>query len=392
MGTSQAITPKYAIKATFEVEGVVEKSDVIGAIFGQTEGLFGPDLDLHELQKTGRIGRIEIKMETKQDETKGSILIPTSLDKPITALTAAAVISVDRIGPCAARVALDKIEDVREAKRESIITRAQEILQKWVIESTPTMDQLKTKVAEVIKASDIVSYGPEKLSAGPDVDSSKAIILVEGRADVGILLRSGLKNVIACEGTKIPETIKKLSKNKEITAFLDGDRGGDLILKELMQVAKVDYVARAPKGREVESLAPKQVLKALNEKVPIQKIRARRRRPKREPATTTKRLMTMPEPVTKAASELKGTLEAVLFNEKYETLNQVPVSDLTSTLREADGVHTIVFDGVITQRLVDISGDKGVKVILGDRISGVVKRPLGIQLLMTKDVVTEDHA
>ncbi len=140
MGTSQAITPKYAIKATFEVEGVVEKSDVIGAIFGQTEGLFGPDLDLHELQKTGRIGRIEIKMETKQDETKGSILIPTSLDKPITALTAAAVTSVDRIGPCAARVALDKIEDVREAKREAIITRAQEILQKWVIESTPTMD------------------------------------------------------------------------------------------------------------------------------------------------------------------------------------------------------------------------------------------------------------
>jgi DNA primase len=392
LGTSQAITPKYAIKATFEVEGVVEKSDVIGAIFGQTEGLFGPDLDLHELQKTGRIGRIEIKMETKQDETKGSILIPTSLDKPITALTAAAVTSVDRIGPCAAHVALDKIEDVREAKREAIITRAQEILQKWVIESTPTMDQLKTKVAEVIKASDIVSYGPEKLSAGPDVDSSKAIILVEGRADVGILLRSGLKNVIACEGTKIPETIKKLSKNKEITAFLDGDRGGDLILKELMQVAKIDYVARAPKGREVESLAPKQVLKALNEKVPLQKIRARRRRPKREPATTTKRLMTMPEPVTKAASELKGTLEAVLFNEKYETLKQVPVSDLTSTLREADGVHTIVFDGVITQRLVDISGDKGVKVILGDRISGVVKRPLGIQLLMTKDVVTEDHA
>ena len=391
MGTSQAITPKYAIKATFEVEGVVEKSDVIGAIFGQTEGLFGPDLDLHELQKTGRIGRIEIKMETKQDETKGSILIPTSLDKPITALTAAAVISVDRIGPCSARVTLNKIEDVREAKRESIITRAQEILQKWVIESTPTMDQLKNKVSEVIKASEIVSYGPEKLSAGPDVDSSKAIIIVEGRADVGILLRSGLKNVIACDGTKIPETIKQLSKKKEVTAFLDGDRGGDLILKELLQVAKVDYVARAPKGIEVEKLSPKQVLKALNEKIPEQKIRRRRPRPKRE-LVKKKRINTMPETVTKAASKLKGTLEAVLLNEKYETIEQVPVSDLCSKLREVEDVHTIVFDGVITQRLVDISGDKGVKFILGDRISGVVKRPLGIQLLMTKDIIKEDRA
>lgn len=391
MGTSQAITPKYVIKATFEVEGVVEKSDVIGAIFGQTEGLFGPDLDLHELQKTGRIGRIEIKMETKQDETKGSILIPTSLDKPITALTAAAVISVDRIGPCSARVALNTIEDAREAKRESIITRAQEILQKWVIESTPTMDQLKTKVSEVIKASEIRSYGPDKLSAGPDVDSSKALIIVEGRADVGILLRSGLKNVIACNGTKIPETIKQLSKKKEVTAFLDGDRGGDLILKELLQVAKVDYVARAPNGIEVEKLSPKQVLKALNEKIPAQKMRRRRPRPKREPVKKM-RSITMPEQVTKAASELKGTLEAVLLNEKYETIEQVPVSDLTSKLREAEGVHTIVFDGVITQRLVDISGDKNVKFILGDRISGVVKRPLGIQLLTTKDVSKEDRA
>ena len=79
MGVSQTITPKYVIKASFEVEGVVEQPDVIGAIFGQTEGLFGPELDLHALQKSGRIGRIEIEMETKQDKTTGSIMVPTSL-------------------------------------------------------------------------------------------------------------------------------------------------------------------------------------------------------------------------------------------------------------------------------------------------------------------------
>jgi len=406
MGSSQPITPKYVVKAAFEVDGVVEKSDVIGAIFGQTEGLFGPDLDLHELQKTGRIGRIEIQMEAKQDETRGTILIPSSLDKPITALTAAAVESVDRIGPCSARVNLTTIEDVRVTKRESIISRAQVILQKWIIESTPTIDQLTSQVSEAIKAADVVSYGPEKLSAGPDVDSSKAIIIVEGRADVGVLLRSGVKNVIACEGTKVPETLKKISQTKEVTAFLDGDRGGDLILKGLLQVAKVDYVARAPNGVEVEKMTPKQVLKALNEKIPVKKLRSRRprreparepmgepaREPVREPTRNTQRLITMPQPIVSVASKLKGTLEAVLLDEKYETITQTPVSDLCAKLQETEGVHTIVFDGVITQRLVDISGDKGVKRILGDRISGVIKRPVDIQLLTVSDITKEDMA
>lgn len=404
MGNSQPITPKYVVKAAFEVDGVVEKSDVIGAIFGQTEGLFGPDLDLHALQKKGRIGRIEIKMESKQDETRGSILIPSSLDKPITALTAAAVESVDRIGPCSARVTLTTIEDIRVTKRESIISRAQDILQKWIIESTPTIAQLTSKVSEAIKVSEIVSYGSDKLSAGPDVASSKAIIIVEGRADVGVLLKTGLKNVIACEGTNIPETLIKLCKTKEVTAFLDGDRGGDLILKGLMQVAKIDYVARAPKGVEVETLSPKQVLKALNEKISVNlkdskekppAKKARSRRPRRAPTKAPtrrrkKQLMTMPEPIVSAASKLKGTLEAVLLNEKYQVITQMPVSDLCTNLQETEDVHTIVFDGVITQRLVDISGDRGVKRILGDRISGVIKRPVDIQLLTVSEITKED--
>ena len=269
MGTSQSITPKYLIRAAFEVDGVVEKSDIIGAIFGQTEGLFGPELDLNELQKTGRIGRIEIQMEAKQDKTTGTILIPSSLDKPLTAVISAAVESVDRVGPCLANVTLDRIEDIRETKRELIISRAKEILQKWVIESAPTTEQVTNKVFEVIKPPDVKSYGPEKISAGPEVDSSKSVILVEGRADVALLLRSGLKNVIACEGTKIPETVIKLSREKEVTALLDGDRGGDIILRELLQVAKIDYVARAPWGLEVEELTPKQVLKILSEKTPV---------------------------------------------------------------------------------------------------------------------------
>ncbi len=391
MGSTQPITPKYRIKASFEVEGVVEKSDVIGAIFGQTEGLFGPELDLHELQKNGRIGRIEIDMQTKQDKTTGTILVPTSLDKPISALTAAAIESVDRIGPCAAHVTLEKIEDVRINKRESIIDRAQKILQSWVIETTPTMEQLTSQVAEIIKPTEIQSYGPEKLSAGPDVDAAKSLIIVEGRADVANLLRVGQKNVIACEGTKIPDTIIKLSKKKEVTAFLDGDRGGDLILKGLMQVAKIDYVARAPRGSEVEELSPKQLLQALNSKAPVS---AKEEKPKRR--TTRSRTprrkrskITLPQSVIDTTTKLKGTLEAVLLDEKNEPIEQLPVSELASRLKDLKGVAGIVFDGVITQRLVDISGEKGVKLLVGDRISGVVKRPVNIQLLTVSDIVEQ---
>ena len=385
MGASQAITPKYVIQASFEIGGVVEKSDVIGALFGQTEGLFGPDLDLHELQKAGRIGRIEIQMESKLDKTKGRIIIPSSLDKSLTALIASAVESIDRVGPCAATVVLEKIEDAREKRRELIITRAKEILQKWTIETMSTIDQITNEVSEGIKSPEIITYGSEKLFAGPDVEKSKELIIVEGRADVAVLLKSGIRNVIACEGTTISESIIKLCKDKEITAFLDGDRGGDLILKALQQIAKIDYVARAPRGKEVEDLTPKQVLKALQERIPIEKLVEEKQKTKQ--VSEEKGAMAVSDIIMTTVFGLRGTLEAVALDEKLASIERMPVSELCERLPQINGMHTIVFDGVITQRLVDIAGDKGVKRIIGDRISGVVKRPVDIQILTMNNLV-----
>ena len=396
MGDFQAIKPKYNITASFEVEGVVEKSDIIGALFGQTEGLFGPELDLHELQIVGRIGRIQIQMDSKKDRTTGKIIVPSSLDKPLAALIAAAIENVNRVGPCTAKVKLEKIEDVREKQRESIIKRAQEILRKWTVEASPTTEQITRKIYKIIKWPDVVSYGPEKLSAGPDVDKSSSLILVEGRADVGKLLRSGLRNIIACDGTKIPKTIIKLSKEKEITAFLDGDRGGDMILEELFQVANIAYVVRAPRGKEVEELAPKQILAILKNKKAVKEVRQKKAQPKAKPAPrrrktappkTIKTVVDVPEEVRTLTAELSATLEAVVLNEKMEQIEKMPVSELTAKLKQVDGAHTVIFDGVITQRLVDIAGDKGIKRIVGDRISGVAKRPVEIQLITFKDVV-----
>ncbi len=406
MGAYQAIAPKYLIRASYQVEGVVEKSDVIGALFGQTEGLFGPDLDLHELQKTGRIGRIEISLETRKDKTNGDIVVPCSLDKPVTALIAAAVESVDRVGPCGAKVSLLKIEDVREKRRTEIIERAKSILHKWVIEEAPTIEQVSDEIAKAITPSEVTSYGSERLAAGPDVSKSNSIIIVEGRADVINLLRAGLKNAIACEGTNVSDTVVKLSKSKEVTALLDGDRGGDIILEALLRIAKVDYVARAPSGREVEELSPKEILHVLEQKISVnelqrEKVHPRQRRAPRpeeteaeKPASTIPELIpetepniSVPDALTKAISDLQGSLEAVTLDIDLNVIEKMPVSELAAKLQKLENVHTIVFDGVITQRLVDVAAEKGIKRIIGDRISGVAKRPVDIELLTVTDVM-----
>jgi DNA primase len=388
LGTNSQFTAttKYMIAARFEVEGVVEKPDVIGAIFGQTEGLFGPDLDLRELQKSGRIGRIEIQLESKQDKTFGVITIPSSLDKTSTAIIAAAVESVDRIGPCNAKVTLDKLADIREEKRKQILDKAKSILHNWVIEVSPSTDEMVKEVSGVIRSADVVEYGPEHLPAGPDVATSSSIILVEGRADVVNLLRCGVRNALGIEGTKIPQTIIEVCKNKETTAYLDGDRGGDLILKELMQVAPVDFVARAPLGKEVEDLTPKELMRCLREKVPVEAGRPPGARPELVRAPTRPPLTPLPQNMVAKAKELRGTLEGVLLDQSMSEIAKLPVSELAGKLADYQGVDTIIFDGVVTQRLLDLAEERGVKTVVGDRIAELARRPGAVKIMTLPEV------
>ncbi|HLE65492.1 MAG TPA: DNA primase DnaG [Candidatus Bathyarchaeia archaeon] len=399
------------VKGHFEVQGVVEKPDVVGAIFGQTEGLFGPDLDLRELQKSGRIGRIEINLDSKQDKTTGSIIIPSSLDKVSTAIIAAAIESVDRIGPCEAKITLEKVEDVREAKRQTILTKAKDILRKWVVESSPSTEEVVKEVASSLRGVDVVSYGPEGLPAGPEVESG-ALILVEGRADVILLMKCGVKNVIALNGTKVPVTIIKLTKDKEVTAFLDGDRAGDLILKELTQVADIDYVSRAPFGKEVEDLTPKEIMRALRERVPVNQARPVERpqlgRPERyerpysergerpymerpyvpegPPAAPPIQKPNLPTAVFDVARDLRGTLEAVIFDEAGKELSKLPISELAEKIPSVDNAHLVLFDGVVTQRLLDIAANKNIRYVIGDRVSDGAKRPANVNVMTLTDL------
>jgi DNA primase len=362
---------------------------VIGAVFGQTEGLFGPELDLRELQKTGRIGRIEIDLHSKNDRTTGSITIPTSLDRVSTALIAASVESINRVGPCSAKVTLEKIEDIREARRKIIIDRAKEILHKWNIESMPSVDEVYKEISDTMKVGKVEKYGPEDLPAGPGLMEAKEIIVVEGRADVINLMRCGIFNTVALEGAKVPDSIKKITKERPSTALLDGDRGGDLILKELMQVTNVKFVGRAPRGKEIEECNCKEIAEALENKLPIAEAAAISK-----PAPAPKKIVVpervkveVPDTIIQAAKALVGTLEAVLLNEKLELIERLPVSQLAEKLSQMKGVDTVVFDGIITQRIVDIAADKNIKRIVASRISEAVKPALNVELMTFQDVI-----
>ena len=267
MGKISPVSAKYIVHAGIEIEGVVDRPDIIGAIFGQTEGLLGSELELRELQKSGRIGRIEVNTETRGGKTKGMILIPSSLDKAETAIVAAAIEIIQRIGPCNAKLEVQNIEDVRISKRSMVVERAKELLKKMMDTTMPDSQEIADEVASSVRAMEIVEYGRERLPAGPGIDESEEIIVVEGRADVINLLKNGFKNAIAINGTSVPESIVEICAKKTVTVFVDGDRGGNLIIKELTAVAEIDFVTKAPDGKEVEELTKKEIHKALRSRI-----------------------------------------------------------------------------------------------------------------------------
>jgi len=367
---------KYHVKIRFEVDGVVEKADLIGAIFGQTEGLFGPEMNLNELQKNWKVGRIEVKLNSRNGRTFGEVLIPMSTDISTAALIAAAIESIDKVGPCSVQFKLAEIEDVRASKRRVIVERAKEIAKEWASKTSSAGEEILKDVMESIKPAKLITFGKENLPAGPGVYTSDTVILVEGRADVINLLRTGIENVVAIEGTKVPESIIRLSKEKRIVAFLDGDRGGDLILKELQQVADLERVVRAPRGREVEDLTPIEIIELL--------------RPTAIPRVSEEVEVKMPQPVLSKVSELypkiNGTLEAVILDGKMNQITQIPVNELMERLASSENAKAVVFDGIITQRLVDASRKVGVETLVGHRIGDVARKPEDITLATFKEL------
>ncbi|MBI4360452.1 DNA primase [Candidatus Micrarchaeota archaeon] len=422
MGKTYVDTVKYLIKASFEISGIVEKPDIVGAVFGQTEGLLGDELDLRELQKNGRIGRIEVDLQLRGGKSFGTIVVPSSLDMVDTSILAGALEVVDRVGPCEARIKVHRIEDSRNLKRKMVLDRAKALLQSLVTEELPESKQLAELVRDHVKVSEVVALGADKLAAGPDAASSEEIIVVEGRADVVNMLKNNFKNVVAVGGAKVNPTIIELCKQKEVTAFLDGDRGGDIILRELLAATEIDFVARAPPGKEVEELSRKELIKSLRRKVPVEQVkgydsmmesrRESRRNEKKEfaePFSDEPVPMNEPEgesepkplprPVPAAVAEpqaagdpslkgllkdLEGSLKARFLDSGFKPMREVPIREIMKSLSDAKNVHAVVLDGIVTQRLLDLAEQKGVHTLVGIRAGNLTRPSDKVQLVLSE--------
>jgi DNA primase len=455
---------KYLIHANITANGVVERSDVVGAIFGQTEGLLGDQLDLRELQDSAKVGRIDVEIESEQGQSYGEITIASGLDRVETAILAASLETIDRVGPCRSTIEVRELEDVRQAKRRAVIERAKDLLTTFD-ESVLSSEELIEEVRRSARVEHITEY--EGLPAGPRVAASDAIIVVEGRSDVLRLLEYGVKNAIAVEGTDVPPEVAELSHERTVTAFLDGDRGGDLILKELAQVGAVDYVTFAPSGTSVEDLSRQAVMRALREKVPFEEL-ADAETPHEaatggetppeatsdggaataplaaEPSTDDQsgsgppaddevagddgdgqeeqssveatdtveesedgtagdgaddgettgeeadqtpatdeqsrdRPLTLSDHVAAVIDEASGTVR--LLNDCLEPMADAPAADAFDTIAESEEVpRTVLLDGELDQRVLDISAQRGVDRIVARSEGQFVKKPAAVQI------------
>jgi DNA primase len=405
MGKIAPVSSKYIVHATIDIEGVVDRPDVIGAIFGQTEGLLGSDLELRELQRSGRIGRIEVNVDVRNGKSTGNIIIPSSLDKAETSIIGAALEIIQRIGPCNAKIKVQTIEDVRISKRKYVIDRAKELLKAMTDNVLPDSQELADEVAHSVRVMEIVEFGREKLPAGPGVEDAEEILVVEGRADVINLLKHGIKNAIAINGTSVPKSIVELSKRKEVIVFVDGDRGGKLIIRELLNIAEVDFVSFAPDGKEVEEITKKEILKALRSKISAeqasyeltkeaneansrgenkyqkpqqQQNNQKDTRKKFQKKTTNyqqqKTFQKNPQPTNPEKAKFKqmledlvGTRGAYILDDKLNILGKVPTSELKTTIRSLNsGVYAIVLDGQIESDLVKIAESIKIKFLIAN--------------------------
>ncbi|MFC6990747.1 DNA primase DnaG [Haladaptatus sp. GCM10025707] len=425
---------KYLIHADITADGVVERSDVVGAIFGQTEGLLGDDLDLRDLQNSSKVGRIDVSIDSERGNSFGNITIASSLDKVETAILAAALETIDRVGPCRSTVEVANIEDVRAAKRRRVVDRAKDLIVSAFDDSVLSSEELIEEVRRSIRVEDITEY--EGLPAGPRVEDSDAIIVVEGRADVLTLLKYGIKNAIAVEGTNVPEAVAKLTKRKTVTAFLDGDRGGELILKELSQVGDLDFVAFAPSGLSVEDLDRHEVMAALREKVPYDEVTnaaaareaiaatdgsARPAPPEaggtvlEEPDVAVESDAEADESEQEASEDvaetdetsdgeasddadeprpepetLLGHVKAVigdetglvrLLDDDFKSVSDAPAANAFDLLKDADvPPHAVVLDGELGQKVLDVAAQRGVEQIVTKSEGEFVKKPAAVRI------------
>lgn len=354
MGKVAQDQAKYVIEAKLESGGIIEKSDIVGAIFGQTEGLLGEDLDLRELKEKGKVGRMNVEIQRKDGKTEASIELPTSLNATDTALLGASLETIERVGPTNSDIKVERIRDDRTSKRDYIVKRAKQLLDD-IEEDKPSKDEIVDEIKEEVREKQITEFRGFK--AGPDAERENEVIIVEGKADVTNLLKHGVNNAVAIGGTSIPDGISEIAEDKDLTAFLDGDRGGDLILEELKEKAEPRYVARAPEGKEVEELSKQEVHEALRDKRPVKYAESEEVEDEVDEEVK--------ENIVEVLDDLVATRAANVLNSDFEVIERAPVDNVENALRKADDNFALVLDGEVGNSLVEMAEGYDVEYLAG---------------------------
>ncbi|MFB6246625.1 MAG: DNA primase DnaG [Candidatus Pacearchaeota archaeon] len=361
---------KYMIHANFSAEGALERPDIVGAIFGQTEGLLGAELDMRDLQKEGKIGRVEVDVQREGKRTLGKIKIPTALDQSETTLIGAAIETIERIGPADSQIEVENIEDVRGSKRDYILDRAKKLMQDFGSEDSK---EISKKIKESQRTANIQKYGEDELPCG-EIENNKEVVVVEGRADVVNMLKAGVNNVIAMNGVKLPETVKKLSQEKDITLFVDGDRGGKLIIQNVMDNANVKYVAVAPEGKEVEELESKESHMALRKKIPAQEYKKKYMKgqkasePEEESQEVEQKTIELDdekkEQIKEKFQENEGSEKTIFLDCDLSEKRTTSTKTLGAVLKRVkDKPCVLVIDGTATKTIINGAEEAGCQVV-----------------------------
>ena len=367
---------KYMIRADLKVNGNVQRKDIIGAIMGQTEGLLGDDLELRKLQRTARIGHVDVEMESKGGKITGMIFIPSSMDNVETAIIASSLETIDRVGPCAAKITVVEIQDVRSTKVNAVIDRAKDLLLTMVNSGDAATKTVIEEVRSVLTVGTAKNF--HGLTCGPNVESSDALILVEGRNDVRNLLNFGVKNAISCDGAgNIKQELIDLVKTKgTVILAIDGDRGGEMLFRQLDEMMNIDFVAQAPVGQEWELLPQKTATKCLSQKIEASKFAAN--------------LPTDAEKVDKDAwledvEDFESEEAPAEIHEYFDHIEDLkksnaifvmvdgtlsePVSaaKIASAAEEAEGVVAMVFNGPVSDRILEIASESEIETVIGTK-------------------------
>lgn len=365
---------KYMIHATIKADGTIQRKDVVGAIFGQTEGLLGEELQLRKLQRTGRIGHVDVNLKSNKGKVSGEILLPSSLDQVSTAVVGAALETIERIGPCKATIKVARIENIHSVKRDTVIDRAKDLLLNIVNEGSNDSKSILDEVRSVLTLGTETNISG--MTCGPNAAESEALIIVEGRNDVRNLLKFGIKNAIATMGANVKDELVELAKGKSnVTVFVDGDRGGKLLLMELSGALgkSLTHVAIAPESREVEHLEGKVVTKCLNQKETATKAVSRIKAQLKAdddggaPAGKSNGAVDVPDNIREWSAhmgELKKNF-GLLILEDGSASEPIAGSKLAEYAEGVEGAQCLIVNSKISARMIEIAEVGAIPSVLG---------------------------